>query len=78
MVKRRLTKEAVFKFTHPDLLDKRKEFVKVMGLTGCGIWRALRSNKWNGTLTTETSLQFLEEALKMSRKQLLETVEDED
>jgi hypothetical protein len=34
----------------------------------------LKANEWNGKLTTAAILEFLDEHLKMTRDQLLETI----
>ncbi|MDR1553003.1 MAG: hypothetical protein LBS69_06020 [Prevotellaceae bacterium] len=78
MVKKRLTKEAIFKMTHPKRYEARIELSQILGFTSVCINKKLRQNKWNGTLTTETALLFLEKELEMSRSQILETAEDEE
>ncbi|MDR3246067.1 MAG: hypothetical protein LBT50_06495 [Prevotellaceae bacterium] len=73
MVKKRLTSEVIEKVTHRKRLSVRRELQLVLGYTEAGLWFALNKNLWNGILTTETVLSFLEEHLNMSRDIMIET-----
>jgi hypothetical protein len=77
MVKKRLTNEVIFRLTHPKTLWIRKGLGQVLGMTQAGIPYALNNNLWNGTLTTETALSYLEEKMGMSRERMPETEREE-
>ena len=47
-----------------------------MGREYTAVWGAVRSNEWNGALTKEAVLLYLEDKFGMKRSQFLEIVEE--
>jgi hypothetical protein len=77
-VNMRLNDEAIFKLTHPTKLGARRELARQVGLTEAGLYYNLRRNFWNGVLTTEVVLSYLEEELNMSRERMLKVEKEQE
>ena len=77
-MKVRLTSEAIARIKHPKAYHTIKKGLMVpMGCTAYAtVWHAVRANEWNGRLTTEAVLLYLEDKLNMKRDRFLEIVDD--
>jgi hypothetical protein len=76
-MKARLTSEAIGKLNHPKNIHIKGGLMEPLGCTSRStVWVKLVANEWNGDLTKESVLQYLEDALGMTRDQLLETIND--
>ena len=75
-VKIRLTSEAMNRINHPKNYHIRAGMTKPMCSAYSTVWLSLKENKWNGNLTKEAVIQYLEEKLEMTRNQLLEVVDE--
>jgi hypothetical protein len=78
MIQRRLTEEMIIKLMCYKNRKIKKELMQRLGLTMTGIYYSLKTNSANSILTTETSLEYLEKKFKMSRNQMLETIDDSE
>jgi hypothetical protein len=56
----------------------RRDINRLIGLsqTSSRIYGVLDANKWNGVLTADSVLKYLEDELGMTRDQLLETIDE--
>jgi hypothetical protein len=76
-MKARLTSEAITKINHPKNAWIKKGLSEPLGVSAYStIWCAVKANEWNGDLTKEAVLQYLENELGMTRDQLLETIDE--
>jgi hypothetical protein len=78
VMKMRLTSESIAKIRHPKMRHIWPKLNELYGLTSTSkrTYDILKANEWNGKLTNAATLKFLEEHLKMTREQLLETLDD--
>lgn len=76
-MKARLSSEAIARIKHPKRYIIRKGLQKPLGFTSYStVWYSLKANEWNGNLTKESVLQYLEHELGMKRSELLEIVDE--
>lgn len=76
-MKARLTSEVITKLNHPKNALIKRGMMLPMGITSRStLWATLGINEWNGNLTKESVLQYLEQELGMTRNNLLEIVDE--
>jgi hypothetical protein len=76
-MKARLTNEAIWKIQHPKNKNIKKGLEKVLEINHSTVWYTLKINDWNGHLTKEVALRYLEQELRMTRAQMLEIEDNE-
>jgi len=77
MIRVRLTTEAIYRIKNPKNQHIKDGLGVPMGRSARATrLYALRANEWNGDLTKEAVIRYLEENLKMTREQLLEVEYD--
>jgi hypothetical protein len=74
-MKKRLSKEAIFRLQHPKNREVRENVSLVLEVTVNTVLYHLRKNGWNNLLTTEAALLVIEEGLGLDRKVLLDSGE---
>ncbi|MDR2927164.1 MAG: hypothetical protein LBV41_03015 [Cytophagaceae bacterium] len=76
-MKARLTSEVIARINHPKNTQIKQGLKKPLCITSYPpVWYMLKANEWNGNLTKEAVLQYLEDTLGMTRDQLLETIDE--
>lgn len=73
MKRKRLTQEAIFKLTHPNSLELRRQIEGILGCTNVTVLNKIKHNSWNGDLTKDAVLEFLSEGLGINRDNILES-----
>jgi hypothetical protein len=73
----RLNYETIRKIQHPKNIHVKKGLEKVLEITRTVVWYTLKLNDWNGHLTKEVALRYLEQELRMTRAQMLEVEDNE-
>ena len=77
MTKVKLTSEVISKLNNPKNIKIKRGLQKPLGFRSYPpVWQHVKLNEYNGVLTKESALRYLEDKLNMKREDLIEVVEE--